>query len=126
MGTLGKDITRKIATSLCYQFLFLYHNNVCLFRCLHLFIISDLLSMKSLLFNKGVVWMKKDGMFDVIIRCVNTEVCELIGTFLLDKINEKYDRRNISVYCNDRLSAFKNKSSTQLNTQRIKRTCKNI
>ena len=53
--------------------------------------------MKSLLFNKGGVWMKKDGMFDMIMRYVNTEVCELIGTFLLDKINEKYDRRNISV-----------------------------
>ena len=42
------------------------------------------------------------------------EVCELVGTFLLDKICEKYEKNNIGLYRDDGLSVFKNKSGTQL------------
>ena len=42
-----------------------------------------------------------------------------IGTFLLDKICKKYEKNSIGLYCDDRLSVFKNKSSTQL--ERIKK-----
>ena len=42
---------------------------------------------KSLLFNEGGTWMKKDGLFDVKMGPYDgAEVCELVGTFLLDKI----------------------------------------
>ena len=64
--------------------------------------------------------MKKDGLFDVTMGVFDgAEVCELVGTFLLDKISKQHDKNSISLYCNDRLSVFKNKSGTQL--ERIKK-----
>ena len=36
-----------------------------------------------------------------------TEVCELVGIFLLDKISVKYDENSISLYRNNGLSVFK-------------------
>ena len=48
---------------------------------------------KSLLFNEEGTWMKKDGLFDVTMGAYDgAEVCELVGTFLLDKISEKYEK----------------------------------
>ena len=46
------------------------------------------------------------------------EVCELVGTFSLDKISEKYDKNSIDLYRDDRLSVFKNKSDTHLNIRK--------
>ena len=64
--------------------------------------------------------MKKDGLFHVKMGAYDgAEVCELVWTFLLDKISEKYDKNSISLYCDDGLSVFKTKSSTQL--ERIKK-----
>ena len=75
---------------------------------------------KSLLFNEEGTWMKKDGLFDVKMGAYDgAEVCELVGTFLLDKISEKYEKNNIGLYRDDGLSVFKNKSGTQL--ERIKK-----
>ena len=47
------------------------------------------------------------------------EVREPVGTFLLDKISEKYEKNSIGLYRDDGLSVFKNKSGTQL--ERIKK-----
>ena len=55
---------------------------------------------KSLLFNKGPTWMKKDsskcdlamGSFD------GTEGCELVGLYILNELCEKYGRLNIRLY----------------------------
>ena len=59
--------------------------------------------------------MKKDGLFNVTMRAYDgAEACELVGTFLLDKISEKYDKNSIGLYRDDGLSLFKNKSDTQL------------
>ena len=70
---------------------------------------------KSLLFNEEGKWMKKDGLFDVTMRAYDgAEVRELVGTFLLDKICEKYEKNSIGLYRDDGLSVFKNKSGTQL------------
>ena len=44
----------------------------------------------------------------------DAEVCELVGTFLLNKIRKKYDKNSIGLYCDHRLSVFKNKSNAQL------------
>ena len=75
---------------------------------------------KSLLFNEEGTWMKKDGLFDVTMGAYDgAEVCELVGTFLLDKISEKYEKNSIRLYRDDGLSVFKNKSGTQL--ERIKK-----
>ena len=75
---------------------------------------------KSLLFNEGGTWMKKDGLFDVTVGAYDgAEACELVGSFLLYKISEKYDKNSIGLYRDDGLSLFKNKSGTQL--ERIKK-----
>ena len=53
--------------------------------------------------------MKKDGLFDVTMGAYDgVEVCELVGTFLLDKISVKYDKNSIGLYRNNVLSVFKN------------------
>ena len=67
--------------------------------------------------------MKKDGLFDVTMgEYDGAEVCELVGTFLLDKISKKYEKNSIGLYRDGGLSVFKNKSGTQL--ERIKKTYK--
>ena len=67
---------------------------------------------KSLLFNEEGTWMKKYGLFDVTMGVYD-------GTFLLDKISEKYEKNSIGLYRDDGLSVFKNKSGTQL--ERVKK-----
>ena len=53
--------------------------------------------------------MKKDGLFDVKMGPYDgAEVCELVGTFLLDKIRVKYDKNSIGLYRDNGLSVFKN------------------
>ena len=43
--------------------------------------------------------MKKDSLFDVTLGPYDgAEVCELVGTFLLDKISVKYDKNNTGLY----------------------------
>ena len=53
--------------------------------------------------------MKTDGSFDVTMGTYDgREVCELVGTFLLDKISVRYDTNSIGLYRNNVLSVFKN------------------
>ena len=43
--------------------------------------------------------MKKDGLFNVTMGAYNeAEVCELVGTFSLDKISAEYDKNSIGLY----------------------------
>ena len=65
---------------------------------------------KSLLFNKSETWMKKDsGLFEVAMGAFDgAEVCELVRNFLLHKLSEKYERKNLAVYRDDGLAIFKN------------------
>ena len=59
--------------------------------------------------------MKKDGWFDVTMGPYDgAGVCELVGTFLLDKISVKGNKNNIGLYRDSGLSVFKNKSGIQL------------
>ena len=73
-------------------------------------------SRKSLLFDKGNTWMKKaENIFDVAMGAYDgAEVCELVGTFLLEKISEICNKSNIELYRDDGLSIFRNRSGTQL------------
>ena len=48
------------------------------------------------------------------------EVCELFGTFLLEKISEICNKSNIGLYRDDGLSIFRNKSGTQLEKMKKK------
>ena len=48
------------------------------------------------------------------------EVCELVGTFLLEKISEICNKSNVGLYRDDGLSIFGNKSGTQLEKMKKK------
>ena len=53
--------------------------------------------------------MNKGGMFDVTMEVYDgTEVYEIFGTFLLDKISVKYDKNSTNLYFDNGLSVFKN------------------
>ena len=52
--------------------------------------------------------MKKDGLFDVTMGTYDgAEVYALVGTFSLDKISVKYDKKSIGLYRDNGLSVFK-------------------
>ena len=53
--------------------------------------------------------MKKDGLFNVTMGVYDgAEVCELVGTFPLGKVNVEYDKNSIGLYHDNGLSIFKN------------------
>ena len=55
---------------------------------------------KSLLFKKQQTWSKKEsGLFDVTMGAYDgAEVCELVGSFLLYALSQKYNKTNIGLY----------------------------
>ena len=53
--------------------------------------------------------MKRDGLFNVKMGAYDgAEVCELVGTFSLDKISVKYDKNSIGLYYDNGLWVFNN------------------
>ena len=81
---------------------------------------------KSLLFNKTNVWIKKvGGLFDVTMGAYDgAEVCELIGTYMLHIIGQKYRKEDIGLYRDDGLSVFFNNTGSQ--NERIKKEFQKI
>ena len=67
---------------------------------------------KSVLYNDGETWVKKEcGSFNVtMVAYDGAEVCEHIDIYMLYLIGKKYDSKNIGLYRNDGLAAFKNVS----------------
>ena len=65
---------------------------------------------KSLLFNKDQAWVKKEGnTFDVTMGAYDgAEVCELIGTYILQQLSPKYNKKDIGLYRDDGLAIFEN------------------
>ena len=49
--------------------------------------------------------MEKDSeLFDVVMGTFNwAEVCKLVGNFLLHKLSEEYERKNLALYRDDGL-----------------------
>ena len=47
------------------------------------------------------------------------EVCELVGTYMLSLISEKYNKNDFGLYRDDGLGVVKNKSGTE--TEKIKK-----
>ena len=47
------------------------------------------------------------------------EVCELVGSFLLYQLSNKYNKKDISLYRDDGLAVFKNKSGPQAERMKI-------
>ena len=68
--------------------------------------------------------MKKGkDLFDVAMRVYDgTEVCELVGTFLLEKSGEINNNNEIGLYRNDGSTIFRQRSGTQL--EKIQRLLK--
>ena len=69
---------------------------------------------KLLLFDKGNKWMKKGNLFDVAMGAYNgAEECELVGTFLLEKISEICNKSSIGLYRDNGLTIFRSKSGSR-------------
>ena len=69
----------------------------------------------QLLFDDSHTWIKKqEGLFDVSTGAYNgPEVCELVGTYMLNLLSKNYSKNNFRLYRDDRLAVFKNKSGSQ-------------
>ena len=81
-------------------------------------------SQTTLLFNEKIPWVKKDdsegfhvsmGYFD------GAEVCELVGTFILNKLENVFQNKTFGLYRDDRLAVIKG-----LSGQEIERLKKNV
>lgn len=54
--------------------------------------------------------MKKGGrLSNLTMGAFNgAKVCELVGKFLLENLSQKYNKKNIGLYCGDGVAVFKN------------------
>ena len=52
------------------------------------------------------------------------EVCQLVGTYLLNILSKKYNKNDLGLYCDDGLAVLKNKSGPQ--SQQVKRHMQKI
>ena len=58
---------------------------------------------------------KRGDLFDVAMGAYDgAEVCEPVGTFILEKITEICNEGEIRLYRDDGIAIFRNKSGTQL------------
>ena len=58
---------------------------------------------------------ERRDLFDIAMGDYDgVEVCELVGIFLIEKLSEICNKRNIGLYRDDGLPIFKNKSGSQL------------
>ena len=74
-------------------------------------------SRKTLLFNNNEPWVKKTGEenFEVLMGCYDgTEVSELVGTYILNKLKNVANKGNIGLYCDDGLGIFQNIPKTEI------------
>ena len=56
---------------------------------------------KSILFSNGKRWIKKNcnGLFDVTMGSFDgAEICELVGLFILTKLEGKFGKENVGLY----------------------------
>ena len=63
---------------------------------------------KSLLFQDGDVWVKKNGsLFDVTMGSFDgAEVCDLIGLYLLSELKQKFSALDLGLYRDDGLGTY--------------------
>ena len=73
-------------------------------------------SRKSLLFNGGETWVKQQGEnFDVTQGSYDgAEVCELVGVYILSKLDSVFGRSKVGLYRDDGLACCANKSGPEL------------
>ena len=73
-------------------------------------------SRKKLLFNENIPWVKKDGSedFDIAMGCFDgAEVCELVGTFILNKLNV-FQNNTFGLYRDERSAVIKGLSGPEI------------
>ena len=78
---------------------------------------TALLDKKTLLFNNNEAWFKKTGEenFDVSMGYYDgAEVCELVGTYILNKLKNITNKENIGLYRDDGLGKFQNMPKTEI------------
>ena len=66
-------------------------------------------SRKTLLFNEKIPWVKKEGSedFDFTIECFDgAEVCELLGTFIVNKLKNAFQNNIFGLYRDDGLAVI--------------------
>ena len=79
-------------------------------------------SRKTLLFNEKIPWVKKDGSedFDVPMGCFDgAEVCELVGTFIVNKLKNVFQNITFGLYRDDGLAVIKGLSGLEI--ERLKK-----
>ena len=77
-------------------------------------------SRKSLLFDKGTAWMKKNSyvVFDVTMGSYDgAEVCELVVHYILSILSGKYGKSQIGLYRDDAWSSSIQQQQQQPNTR---------
>ena len=82
---------------------------------------------KSLLFDRFSTWIKKQrGLFDVSMGAFDPydEVCELVGTYMLNVLSKKYNKNDFGLYRDDGLAVLKNKSGPQ--SEQVKKNIQKI
>ena len=79
--------------------------------------ILKVFTLQTLLFNEKIPWVKKDGSedFGVPIGCFDgAEVCELVGTFILNKLKNFFQNNTFGLYRDDRLAVTKGLSGPEI------------
>ena len=74
------------------------------------------------MFNEKTLWVKKDGSedFDVAMGCFDgAEVCELVGTFILNKLKNVFQNNTFGLYRDDGLAVIKGLSGPEI--ERLKK-----
>ena len=69
------------------------------------------------LFNEKMPWVKKEGSedFDVEMGCFDgAEGCELVGTFILNKLNNAFQNNTFGLYRDDGLVVIKDLSGPEI------------
>ena len=77
---------------------------------------------KNLLFTEGIPWLEKERMedFNVPIGCFDgAEVCELVGSFILQQLSQLFEDQLVRLYRYDSLAIFKGLSGSE--TKRVKK-----
>ena len=68
---------------------------------------------------------KRSGVFHVIMGAYDgAEVCQLVGTYMLSLISEKYNKKDFGLYCDDGLEVIKKKSGPE--REKIKKNIQKI
>ena len=79
-------------------------------------------SRKTLFSNGKITWVKNDGkeFFDVSIGCFDgTEVCELVKTFIFNKLNNVFQNSTFGLYRDDGLEVINGLSGVKI--ERLKK-----